>query len=346
MKNKVKAGVAQMIFKMYNDYTIDLSHYNLPIREINDIDDKIKDDFTGIEITHSRRYRFIKEGMIHRVGGPAVVSFWGSCYTELKWYEYGVLSNSTGPAVIRYLPPTEYGSGTEIRWYLDGKEYNYNFTEHSWTLFAKYIREGMEVKKALDKSWECWWKTLELETSYDAPRKFTGAVVEERNPGFTYIYVNGKCDGTWAPAIRKVVKYSPRKMYTYMVKDKISCEFGPAVDYEEYWFNGVKYDFNNCFEGSSFIWYNTVQEMKAGKKFTETAYYLEETKRLDEMKEQKRRQYAKTYSNTYTSPEERFRAAHEAQLDRERNCKYGYWDNDGDWVELGRDSKDFRIGFK
>lgn len=130
-----------MIFKMYNEYSIDLSHYNLPIRAIDDFCSEVDKDFTGIELTNSRNYRFIKEGMIHRVGGPAVVRHGVGGYIELSWYEYGVLSNPTGPAVIHYLPPTEYGSGTEIRWYLDGKEYNYNFTEHSWTLFAKYIRD-------------------------------------------------------------------------------------------------------------------------------------------------------------------------------------------------------------
>lgn len=73
-----------MIFKMYNDYTIDLSHYNLPIRKVNYLDDKIKDDFTGIEITNSVKYRFIKEGMIHRVGGPAVVSYGSYLASQLN----------------------------------------------------------------------------------------------------------------------------------------------------------------------------------------------------------------------------------------------------------------------
>jgi len=319
-----------MIFKMYNGYSVDLSHYNLPIRKINYLDDKIKDNFTGIEITNSVTYRFVKEGMIHRVGAPAVVSFGTGGYINLKWYEYGVLSNPTGPAVIRYLPPTEYGWRTESLWYLDGERYDYNFNEHNWTLFVKYIRQGMAEQAALDKAWELYRKPLDTDGGYFYDTltgknvNFTGfASFKKKKLTTERLYVNGKTDGTWHPAEEEFGFERP--MLRYFLKGKCSCEFGPAIDYEHYWFNGVNYDFDNSFEGSSFIWYNTVQEMKAGKKFTETQYYLAKTKQLDEMNEQKRRQYAETYPS---SSDRRLESAEKffKEMDESRKRK-----RDNDW---------------
>lgn len=93
----------------------------------------------GLRIDKKGVERWWKDGVLHRVGKPAIYN--PNSKSEW-WYENGVPHRIGGAAVVRKTS-TKYGWNIEKEYWLDGKKYT-NIHEYNFIIFSMYKQKPID----------------------------------------------------------------------------------------------------------------------------------------------------------------------------------------------------------